>query len=327
MTSIHSLLNGQHKLSQEMRNYIATPWCQCQGEYKSCTDCQPQLKTINKQGIQEHGGDLFQHSQWSALYLTMWYKDEATKYKELHKLLVAVIKSELLNDIISTDLAIKLEFLQLCGFMHDICKGGDGIYDMYAKGKYGRKLTDADHPKVCKETLLNPKHRYAGLLKKTLDDQLERYKDKEKALAILALCAAVHWNFGKLNMPPERGGWTPKQYIDSINAAKNDIKIKLTDPDHILIKLCMAVGCADVASSYNDELLAVKPKVFNGIQIAKKTHLSSGGAWIKYMFNVKHKIYIKNVLKHLDNAKKPKQKTRKYKMRTRKQRSRRSTPN
>jgi hypothetical protein len=86
------------------------------------------------------------------------------------------------------------------------------------------------------------------------------------------------------------------------------------DPDQILIKLCMAIGCADVAASYNDELLSADQHLFEGIRIAPQTHLSSGAAWTNYKFNEKHKIYIKKVLN----------KTKKRKMRTKKKRYTRS---
>jgi hypothetical protein len=262
----------------------------------------PPIKKINEQGIQAHGGDLFQHSQWCALYLTAWYNAVNTKYKKLHALLVDVVHSALFYDIISDREDIKLEFIQLCGFMHDICKGGDNIFDMYEKNKYGNHLSDADHPKVCKKTLVNPKNRYKGILKKTLDGILKNYKNKKKALAILALCSAVHWNFGKLNIPPEHGGWTTQQYLQSVKAEQTmleaQLKIKIEDPKNILIKLCMAIGCADVAASYNDELRQVNPALINNIKIADKTHLSSGASWINHKFNVKHEKYIKNVLKY-----------------------------
>ncbi len=37
--SISSLLNGDHRLSREMMKYIATPWCNCNGDYKACITC------------------------------------------------------------------------------------------------------------------------------------------------------------------------------------------------------------------------------------------------------------------------------------------------
>jgi hypothetical protein len=304
--SIIHLLNGDHELSREMKKYIATPWCNCNGEYKSCMECKPPLKKINDQGIQAHGGDLFQHSQWSALYLFNWFKNKKSPYNKLHKLLVAIIDSRLLNAIISTDEDIKLGFLLLCGFMHDICKGGDGIYDMYAKNKYGKKLTDADHPAACKQTLIEPGNRYNGMLKTTLNAILANYVNKPKALAIMALCAAVHWNFGKLNIPKERGGWTPQQYLDSIHKEKLDIEkrlnIKLIDTENVLIKLCMAIGASDVASSYNDELHSrFLPK---GVRLAQKTHLSNGASWTQHKFNKNHKKYITLVLKRKQKAQK-----------------------
>ena len=293
---IIQLLNGKHPLSQEMMRYISTPWCNC-GEYKSCVDCNPPLKKINAQGIQAHGGDLFQHSQWSALYLTNWFKD--TNYKKLHALLVEIMNSTLLNEIIATNEKNKLAFIQLCGFMHDICKGGDNVFDMYAKNKYGKNKTDADHPAICKQVLLEPGHRYNGILKQTLNAILANYADKTQALAIMSICSAVHWNFGKLNMPLDRGGWTPQQYLDSIHKEKTEIekrlKIKIVDPKNVLIKLCMVVGCSDVAASYNVELNS-KLLAKEGLTIAKQTHLSNGASWTNHKFNKNHTKYINKVL-------------------------------
>ena len=101
MENVKTLLEGSHPISIMMNNYIATPWCKCQdGVFKSCMECTPPSTTVEAQGEQSHGGDLFQHSQWCALYLTNWYLDSKGKYTDLHRLLTTVINSDLLKDIV-----------------------------------------------------------------------------------------------------------------------------------------------------------------------------------------------------------------------------------
>ena len=57
---IESLLNGEHDISEEMKKYIATPWCNCgNNNWKACTECDPSITDIKIQGNQPHGGDLF----------------------------------------------------------------------------------------------------------------------------------------------------------------------------------------------------------------------------------------------------------------------------
>jgi hypothetical protein len=329
---VNDLLNGTHKISEMMKTYLATPWCECQkGQWKSCVECDPPRKTKEEQGNQSHGGDLFQHSQWSALYLTKWYLDNNTKYTLLHNLLIEIINSNLLKTIIGDDKNKVLEFVQACGFFHDICKGGDGIFDMYASNKYGKGTSDSIHPEICSNVIIDPKNQYDGLLKTTLDEILKGYQDPINARIILSLCAATHWEFGKLNYNFSKESDDYKKYIKE-NAPKYikfilDQKNKITqhvtstygvnvnnieDSENILIKLCIVLSCSDVASGYNDELLNnntdsainIKQNVINGITVSEKTHQSNGAAWVNFKLRENHPFiieYVLNELKPKDN--------------------------
>ena len=297
---VDALLKGKHPLAQEMKRYIATPWCKCQDEvYKDCLQCQPAKKTKTQQGPQAHGGDLFQHSQWCALYLTNWYLDATTEYKVLHRLLKDIIHSSFLKKITGTK-ENALEFVQVCGFFHDCCKGGDQIYDMYQPNKYGKGTNDSIHPDICHLQIISPKNSYHGLLGLALNEILNNYKDSQVARFILSLVAATHWDFGKLNYDKK---FSIQDYIKFINLKKVQIatemklpKTSLVDDGNVLVKLCMVVSCADVAATYNKE---INSTYVNGVAIAPLTHLSDGGAWIKFAFNKNHVAIIKNVLKAL----------------------------
>ena len=315
MSLIHDLLNGKHNLSEQMMKYIATPApCYCH-------------ETDNCNCYQSHGGDLFQHSQWSALYLTMWLKTEYINKDEnyLHTLLTEIVNSDLLKTVISNDDEKKRkEFIQLCGFMHDIGKGGDDKTDMYEKNKYigydEKFVDDSYHPEVCKLVIITPpENLYNSIFKKVLEEEvLTQYTCPIKARFILALVAAVHWNFGKLNV--QNINYTVSNYISDFNAQIEDIKSKLYLKDfpelfsnNTAIKLCMIVSCSDIASGNNKELIGEvnsetnncnsiensPPIQIDNITVSKCTHLSNGSKWIG--MKKKYKDYISSILKELEN--------------------------
>jgi hypothetical protein len=313
MSLIKQLLNGEHDLSKKMMEYIATP---------APCDCN---KTGNCKCYQSHGGDLFQHSQWSALYLTMWLETNYEKEKEkyLHTLLTEIMNSDLLKTVISNDEIERKEFIQLCGFMHDIGKGGDNKTDMYEKNKYidydEKYIDDSYHPEVCKLVIIKPSDNlYDGIFKKLLIKLLEKYFSQKKARFILALVAAVHWNFGKLNV--ENLNYTASNYISDFNAQIDDIKQKLglelkdfpeLFENNTAIKLCMVVSCSDIASGNNKELIGEvntetndcdstenKDIIIDDIKVSKCTHLSNGSKWID--MKTKYEKYILSILKELE---------------------------
>jgi hypothetical protein len=324
---IFSLLNGQHVISKEMQNYIATPWCHCDNEFKNCNHCiykSPCYKieytsTCIKQEPQSHGGNLFQHSQWSSLYLTKWYMNvydskDPVPENYLHVLLREIANSVLIKNIISEDEKTIKRFIQLCGFMHDIGKGGDGFTNMYANNKYIKYdknfKSDQFHPEVCKIAIIDPEkyNFYKGNLKNVLDSILNSYKNPKQARFILALVAAVHWNFGKLFVANLT--YNPKTYLEDYLSQIKDINQRIFNNNNnsavnfplllqsdIIIKLCMIVSCSDIASSNNKELLGEenedinicdnknagifeKEKKIDDIPVSKCNYTSYGKNWM-----------------------------------------------
>jgi len=317
---ITSLISGKHEISKMMLKYRATPWCKCIGspesesdgekklKYRACKDCMPPV-TSKDLPPQSHGGDLFQHSQWSALYLEKWFNDTSNEYHKLKQIINDVVNSPLFNTIISDDQNKKIRFLQLCGFLHDIGKGGDcsensdlgncEFYDMYSNTKWAGVGGEQFHPAICKQITLEPGMRYDGQLQILMDEitQPGMYKDGMCAKVIISLCGALHWEFGKLNIPAGNGGITENQYIDKIideiNTVNTRCKIDLKRYICTLTKLFMAVSCADIAAASNEELLGHEDL---NIRPAKEIYVNEGGAWKKYDFRTEHKRYIDSVL-------------------------------
>jgi hypothetical protein len=328
---IFSLLNGQHVISKEMQKYIATPWCHCDNKFKNCKYCRYKSpfcynhkKTCITQEPQSHSGNLFQHSQWSSLYLTMWYtnvyeSENPVPENYLHVLLGEIANSVLIKTVISEDKETIKRFIQLCGFMHDIGKGGDGFTDMYLKDKYikyNNTFTgDQFHPEVCKIAIIVPEkyNFYKGNLKNVLDTILKSYENSKQARFILALVAAVHWNFGKLF--DAKSTYKPETYIkDYLSQIKDinqrifnnnsDVNFPLLLQSDIIIKLCMVVSCSDIASSNNKELLGEKNEEINicdnknaeifekekidDIPVSKCNYTSYGKKWMNIKKNVEN---------------------------------------
>ena len=296
---IKSLIDGTHTISKEMLKYKATPWCNCKpdggNEWGPCKDCTPPIADADVPP-QSHGGDLFQHSQWSALYLKTWYSE--LTYDRLNTIINEVVNSQLFKRIISDDIETNLRFLQLCGFLHDIGKGGDCShpscigYDMYHPQKYGDR--GDIHPIICKQVIMNPGERYNGQLQKLMDEIIKNYKDGDTAQVIIALCGALHWEFGKLNIPAPNG-LLIDDYIKILRNEITDINtygINLIDEICTLTKLVMSISCADIAAASN-----------RGIPQKYNPHLeiynNNGGPWLAYNFNEKQQFFIDQVLKEV----------------------------
>ena len=296
----NTILNGKGPLSMEMKTFIATPWCQCgvDNRWQACSDCNIPTDKIPPQS---HGGNLFEHSQWSSLYLLLWLNNRG-KQPILTKILQKIKSSPELKSIVTNT----ERFILMCGFFHDIGKygtdkSGNKVTDLYDKeccGGYGPE----DHPKNCKKIIMKPGNSYGGKLKSVLDILLSGCSDPTQARKILALIARTHWEFGKLNIPVDYGGITVSQYVNFIRKSIKSIHspwLRDKQTFHILISLCMVVSCSDVAAAYNRELVSGTNKTFfksNGITVAKHLHNTDGGPWIKFGFREKCSDFLTKVL-------------------------------
>jgi hypothetical protein len=298
---VKTLLNGQSELGKMMKKYVATPFCDCgnDGKWIDCKKCDPPIP-VQKYPVQSHGGNLFEHSQWSSLYLLQWYHS-SDKYKILSQLMYKVVNSSFVQSIAGKN---NIELIILSGFLHDIGKGGDRIFDMYHKQKYNGE-GDTAHPKFCMDLLLDPGKSYNHQLSTELNQIMALFKNPKICKLVLAVCAATHWEFGKLNKPLQYGGIQPKKYLNIIQNKLHiikdrlDIEVITEDSFRTIVDICMLVSCSDIISSYNTEL--DKSLLSNlGFEMAEMKHRSEGGAWTKFKMNINHINLIKQVHTELE---------------------------
>jgi hypothetical protein len=143
------------------------------------TPLQPEYAPLR----QGHGGNLFEHSKWSALQIIQWFKDR--------------------NPLIE---GVDKETAYVGALFHDIGKGGDCTYDMYADGKYGPGKGDWAHPERCGDMILYGKPLYNICRDgKVVNNYNIKVKIKQSYPNVnineIALAAYMHWEFGRINIP------------------------------------------------------------------------------------------------------------------------------
>jgi hypothetical protein len=295
------------KIKEVMKQYIASPWdamdkkIMDESEYKTHLNdykkiigtnnidkkalCQSKINSTNSRYpfqmklCQSHSGNLFEHSQWTALQIIKWYNDK--------------------DPIVE---GINIRTAIISAFFHDIGKGGDCVktcrdtcwLDMYAEKKYNGK-GDAVHPTYSTDMILgnrmfriNCNKINCGAdceinIRTLLENEFPDINIKEVALA-----AEMHWEFGKLNIPGKTEQEKIAIYLD--NFKKSCVKCDLI-PTEALLRLCMAVACADITAGSNVRLL---PSV-NGIVPAKEKFIGKD-PWIIFGMESKYLDYRNKVL-------------------------------
>jgi hypothetical protein len=300
--------SGLTQIKNIMKMYIASPWDavnnkildenqyneylnEYKDKYETGTDntnlklCQSNtddetIKNYKQILCQSHSGNLFEHSQWAALQILKWHID---------------------NDPIMDGL--DLETTIIAAFFHDIGKGGDCVkncntnglcwFDMYSNDKYDKK-GDAVHPTYCSDMILgkidfivNCTTNQTINIKEILLNVYPKLNIKK-----IALAALMHWEFGKLNM----GGDSDtkiKNYLDNFFNSCKTVGITPTDE---LLKLCIAVACADITAGTNKRLL---PSV-EGIIPSKEVFLGKD-PFVLFGMDKKYLGYRKSILDAFEN--------------------------
>lgn len=274
--------NALGKLKAVMKKYVASPWdavsknIMSEKQYNNTLQnfqtkfpansngkkfCQTKLPNGNQRGpyqvklCQSHSGNLFEHSQWSALQIIKWFneKDPIMEGVDLRTAIVAA-------------------------FFHDIGKGGDCEttcketcwHNMYASQKYNGK-GDGVHPNYSGDMILGKIPFKLECDKCNTDCELMINDLIAKTFAgvsvqEVALAAYMHWEFGKLNFPGKSLEQKVQIYLDTFNEMCERVGLA---PSVKLLRLCMAVACADITAGTNRRLL---PNV-NGIQPAAEKFL------------------------------------------------------
>ena len=200
---------------QDMDKYIATPGFMIDDKWVPYSDYEQFMNIVKRQDAvndicikhihccQFHGGDLFAHSQWTAMQIIQWVSEG------LVYILVSLYNSYTSSNFISSktvDLVLNTNILALAGFFHDLGKGGDCIYDVYDSRKYNKE-GDAVHPTWCGD-IISGKIKYKICKSNKTETETEYdvhqiFKSELKFtsldILIISVCAYMHWELGKIN--------------------------------------------------------------------------------------------------------------------------------
>jgi hypothetical protein len=296
------------KLKKNLKLYISTPWdginYYTDAEYKrqladkissqNIEDSTICIKEPNNTLCQTHGGNLFEHSQWSALIIYIWFRDkhELVRYIDNKYKKLAII----------------------AGFFHDIGKGGDCFYNVYNENKYDRQK-DYIHPEYCADMIIGDKEYILNCLinnkiniKKLLQNLFE-FDDIE--IQIIALLSYMHWEFGKFNLPNSEYTYIDysKKFILGFNKYFNQTFENLNDIDKYLktinidllelLRLCILISCADITAGTNKHVIHdLNLKNFN---ISKLKYLSKDTWVFSNMYKKYNEYRLKLILYFYDN--------------------------
>jgi len=304
LLSINSTGNtAMNKIKRVMKTYIASPWDAIDkniintseyetilNEYKKINQsvnkkslCQTKINTTNQRYpfqqklCQSHSGNLFEHSQWSALQIIKWANDN--------------------NPVME---GVDLKTAVVSAFFHDIGKGGDCIktcketcwFNMYAQKKYNGK-GNSIHPTYSGDMILGNIPFRLSCENCTVDCSVnikDVIKETFPDLSIeeIALAAVMHWEFGKLNIPGKSEEEKISIYLNNFKEMCSKCGL---NPSEKLLRLCIVVACADITAGTNRRLL---PDV-NGIQPAIEKFVGKD-PWVIFGMENKYLEYREKVL-------------------------------
>jgi len=264
-------------LVAELKKYIATPWVggkpvdltkyAADKKAKPKADCSS-FATMDPL-CQAHAGNLFEHSQWTTYQIQQWADTKILDGVDLNTALVSA-------------------------FAHDLGKGGDCIYDMYSDTKYN-KQGDRSHPTNCGDVLAGTAKFFAcnGATKgaqidvrKTISEAFPKVNINEVALA-----AYMHWELGTINAAKtdaEKDA-AVKNYLRNF---KNYVSIVNLKPSKKLLRLCLAVSCADIAGS--------NPVRVSKMDGAAPSVYHAKDPWTLFSMDKNHQVLIDKVLAAAD---------------------------
>lgn len=239
-----------------------------------CIDEKKEMKNIEPGGLcSSHGGDLLEHSQWCALQVLLWFKNK---------------------DPITEDLDIKTSII--AAFFHDIGKGIDCIYNMYDPRKYDNANNDYKHTEYSGDVILGLKlvTNCEKNININIKDLIEKYFT-DVNIKDIALTSYMHWEFGKINIPLKENETMEnkyEEYIKSFLKYASKVGCDTNDKSNLLkkLKLCILIGCADIAGSTNIRLLN------DFKEITYEQIYPSNDTWTKYGMDKNYLNYRERVI-------------------------------
>jgi hypothetical protein len=241
--------------------YIHTPW----------VDNTPVDPRSNVTEAQHHGGNLLEHSLWTKYQIKDWIRS-----------------NDALAHYINPKLAVT------AGYIHDIGKAGDCVFDLYSPMKYGGQ-PDRIHAIIGADMIMGKIPFGIGckcmdnVCRSTKTLNVRELLTKWKVYHLrreLAVVVAMHWELGAMNMnSSESLSHRADKYISTFfeMCSRYD-----TSPTLQLLCTCIIVAAADISAGTSDRLRG-RYRVPHNIYPSKDS-------WIAYKMNERVHKYRESII-------------------------------
>lgn len=186
-----------------------------------------------ERGPRHHAGDLYEHSWWAAMSVHRWKRKR-------HRLTEGVA----------------LEEGMLAALLHDVGKAGDCVFDTAQAGKYGPGTTAKAHVVRGGDLLMGRAPYVIECSSGVSVDLVQMVRESHPSLdpRRLAVTSYMHYDFGLLR---GQGDHAFEDYVLKFRTTCKDCGLR---PSLSLLKLSIAVSCADIAGASGKRLEGPKEK-------------------------------------------------------------------
>lgn len=247
-----STITQLDNLYRVMKEMIHSPWSPIDKRIMSVSDYVDNTakdcgdNNVCPEVIQSHGGNVYEHSVWSAMQVKQWSEE---------------------NDPLIYD--VDIDTAMVSALLHDIGKGGDCIkycddhgvcwYDVYNTKRYlvgDTQKDDGYHPTFSGQILMGKRpfylscstHRRDILDIPDLIASLGAQVDPRE----VALASYMHWEVGRLNIgKPEELTNRLRRWYDMFMISCARVGLV---PTESLVRLCIVVAAADISAGTNIRL-------------------------------------------------------------------------
>lgn len=225
--------------------------------------------------MQNHGGDLLEHSLWAEHQTQMWIESEHPIAK--HAIPRLAIAGALVHDI------------GKAGDCERVLSKGRWYFDVYSEAKYNGR-GDRVHPEFSADYISGKRKFFTTCqcksaaahcrARRTIDPQLLLEELGVGDLrAEMVVVVQLHWEFGVINVGDAAD--VPQRCIEYVDKFRKACAVNGVRPSLELLCTCILVSCADIAAGTSKRMRAGSCSL-TGLDLPTVDRYTSRDPWVAF---------------------------------------------